>query len=175
MSIKESSILNHLVLFNGWICDGCYCKKEIYSDRLGGPDKPYIIGYIVINVSTLEISTELNDFYNPIYTKKEFDEKVKIELSTLNYMMTDVDPINKYIKQINNKEKQTITLKFELLKDGYRLISDISAINGITFSASDLTRINKAIETQEKLEYIFYRERNKIDLKEMVKKEKEND
>lgn len=67
------------------------------------------------------------------------------------------------------------TLKFEVLKDGYRLISDIGAINGITFSVDDLTLINKAIETQEKLEYIFYRERNKIDLKEMEKEVKKNE
>jgi hypothetical protein len=86
-----------------------------------------------------------------------------------------LEALNRFKKEILGEGKKTITLEFELLKDGYRLISDISAINGITFSASDLTRINKAIETQEKLEYIFYRERNKIDLKEMVKKEKEND
>ena len=73
-----------------------------------------------------------------------------------------------------NENKQVITLDFELLENGYKLISEITAINGITFTGEDLISEIKAIETQEKLEYIFYKERNKIDLKK-YRKEKENE
>lgn len=161
MKIREINILDDLITKDGWIRDGCYCKKEIYSDRLVGLNMPYLIGYIVIDVNTLEISTELNDFYNPIYIKKEFDEKTQTELKELKYLTTDVEPISKRINPV-------ITLNFELLKNGYKLISDITLIDGITFTGEDLTNEVNAIGTQEKLEYIFYKERNKIELKKYM-------
>ena len=60
-----------------------------------------------------------------------------------------------------NENKQVITLDFELLENGYKLISEITVINGITFTGEDLTNKVNAIDTQEKLEYIFYKERKK--------------
>lgn len=74
-----------------------------------------------------------------------------------------------------NENKQVITLDFELLENGYKLISEITVINGITFTAEDLTNEVNAIDTQEKLEYIFYKERNKIDLKEFGKEKSKNE
>ena len=73
-----------------------------------------------------------------------------------------------------NENKQVITLDFELLENGYKLISEITVINGITFTGEDLTNKVNAIDTQQKLEYIFYKERNKIDLKK-YRKENENE
>lgn len=39
-----------------------------------------------------------------------------------------------------NENKQVITLDFELLENGYKLISEITVINGITFTGEDLTK-----------------------------------
>lgn len=56
---------------------------------------------------------------------------------------------------------KTIILKFELQQGNYKLITDDELLKGIDFSVDDLLNKEKAEDTQSKLEYIFYRKRNK--------------
>ena len=52
-----------------------------------------------------------------------------------------------------------ITLKFEMLQGRYKLITNNKYLQNMQFTSDELTEEINAIDTQSKLEYIFYRER----------------
>lgn len=68
--------------------------------------------------------------------------------------------LDKFKKEILPECKKTITLEFELLEDGYKLITEDETLKEIVFNTEDLTDLTQAETTQAKLEYIFYKVRN---------------
>lgn len=60
-----------------------------------------------------------------------------------------------------------ITIEFELLEGAYRLITDDPCLDGIVFDVEDLTEKHKAEETQQALEYIFYRKRSEFNSRKL--------
>jgi hypothetical protein len=71
-----------------------------------------------------------------------------------------LEALNRFKKEILGEGKKTITLEFELLEDGYKLITEDESLKEIIFDTKDLTDLTQAEETQAKLEYIFYKVRN---------------
>jgi len=59
---------------------------------------------------------------------------------------------------------KTITLEFELQQGNYKLITNDNMLQGFDFSEDDLLKASKAEDTQSKLEYIFYRKRNEVNV-----------
>lgn len=82
-----------------------------------------------------------------------------IDTDTLKFLQT----LEKFKKEV--LRTKIISLEFELLDDGYKLITEDTTLKGIVFNTKDLTYISFAEETQAKLEYIFYKARNKKEKK----------